>query len=371
MLRRRDFNRHLLTPPLAAAAAAAPLAACSGADEQQRYEASVRQIWRRGPLQGLHGAALSEELVRYATLAPSSHNTQCWRFALEADAITLHPDFTRRCPVVDPDDHHLYVSLGCAAENLVQAAQEHGLHAEAVYEPSRDRLRVALRPAPARTSPLFDAIPARQSTRGLYDSQPLAAQELKLLEQAASSAQVRLLLLSDKPSVETVLDFVIQGNSAQMADPAFVAELKQWLRFNEAEALAHGDGLFSRSSGNPTAPGWLARRLFDLVFRVGQENDKYARQLRSSAGVAVFVAAREDKAHWIELGRAYERFALQATALGIRNAHLNMPVEIASLRPRFADALGLSGMRPDLVIRFGRGPSLPPSLRRPLQAVLA
>lgn len=32
--------------------------------------------------------------------------------------------------------------------------------------------------------------------------------------------------------------------------------------------------------------------------------------------------------------------------------------------------LGVAGKRPDLVLRFGRGPALPASLRRPLQAVL-
>ena len=68
--------------------------------------------------------------------------------------------------------------------------------------------------------------------------------------------------------------------------------------------------------------------------------------------------------------RSYERFTLQATALGIRNAFLNQPIEVASVRPQFADAVGLTGRRPDLVVRFGRGPTLPPSLRRPVQAVL-
>jgi hypothetical protein len=60
----------------------------------------------------------------------------------------------------------------------------------------------------------------------------------------------------------------------------------------------------------------------------------------------------------------------QGTALGIRTAHVNMPVEVASLRPKFAEAVGLGRSRPDLVIRFGRGPTLLPSLRRPVQAVL-
>ena len=62
--------------------------------------------------------------------------------------------------------------------------------------------------------------------------------------------------------------------------------------------------------------------------------------------------------------------ALKATALGMRNAFLNQPVEVATLRPPFAAALGLSCQRPDLVVRFGPGLRLPRSLPRPVQAVL-
>jgi hypothetical protein len=84
----------------------------------------------------------------------------------------------------------------------------------------------------------------------------------------------------------------------------------------------------------------------------------------------VFAAATNDTSGWFAAGRAYQRFALQATALGIRNAFINQPVEVSSLRPQIASFLGLGNRRPDLVVRFGRGPALPPSLRRPLEAVV-
>jgi hypothetical protein len=100
------------------------------------------------------------------------------------------------------------------------------------------------------------------------------------------------------------------------------------------------------------------------------ENDKYARHVRSSAGIAVFVAGSDDRAGWIAAGRAYQRFALQATALGIRQAFLNQPVEVPSLRPQIASYLGIGNRRPNLIVRFGRGPMLPPSLRRPVDAVI-
>ena len=81
------------------------------------YDEAVRQVWR--PL-AVDGGL--RELVRAGTLAANSHNTQPWRFSLADNAVAIHPDLTRRCPAVDPDDHHLFASLGCAVENIVQAA---------------------------------------------------------------------------------------------------------------------------------------------------------------------------------------------------------------------------------------------------------
>ena len=63
------------------------------------------------------------DLLRMATLAANGHNTQPWNFRLSDDKVSILPDFTRRTEVVDPDDHHLLVSLGCAAENLTIATQ--------------------------------------------------------------------------------------------------------------------------------------------------------------------------------------------------------------------------------------------------------
>ena len=311
------------------------------------------------------------ELVRYATLAPSSHNTQCWKFRIENRAISIFPDLARRCPAVDPDDHHLFVSLGCAAENLLQAAHAHGFNGDAQLNLANNgALRIALEPTKAIASPLFEAIPKRQSTRREFDGQPLSNEELKLLEQAGTGNGVRVMLLTEKSAMENVLDYVIQGNTAQMNDAAFVAELKQWIRFSDGEALQQHDGLFTKASGSLVLPRWLGSPLFNLFYTAKSENEKYAKHVRSSAGIAVFVSEASDKLHWLETGRCYERFALQSAALNIRNAFLNQPVEVPALRPQFATYLGVGAKRPDLVVRFGRGPEMPRSLRRPIDAVM-
>jgi hypothetical protein len=346
-------------------------AGCSAQTNNEDYEAVATQTWRPDPLATITGSERNLELVRNATLAPSSHNTQCWKFKLEDKTITVLPDLARRCPAVDPDDHHVFVSLGCATENLVQAALAHGLHADAQFDRAQESIGIALTPTQGQASALFKAIPFRQCTRGDYDGKALNAHELDLLERAGTSNGVRVLLLTDRPAMENVLDYVVQANTAQMADVAFIKELKAWIRFNGPQAVRTRDGLLSVASGNPSIPTWLGELAFGMVFRPQAENDKYARQIRSASGIAVFIGQAADKAHWVEVGRCYQRFALQATALGIRNAFLNQPVEVIAARPQFAAALGLAGQRADLVVRFGRGPTLPRSLRRPVQAVLA
>lgn len=341
---------------------ALPLAQCTEAG-MAAYDATLAV--QRAPLPTSPQLA---DLVRYATLAPNSHNAQPWRFAVSDRQVRISPDLGRRIPVVDPDDHHLFVSLGCAAENMLIAGEATGLPAAIAMNGNRIEIEFG-RSAP-NPSPLFEAIPKRQSTRSEYDGRAVSPGVLQQLEAAAAMDGVSLILITDAPRNEAVLDFVVQGNSAQMDDPAFVRELKEWIRFNPADAIAKGDGLFSASSGNPTLPHWLGSTMFDIVFRRDGENRKYASQIRSSAGIAVFVAERNDPAGWVNVGRSFQRFALQATLLGIRHAHINQPVEVGRLRPEFARWLGIGEKRPDLVIRFGYAPPLPMSLRRPVSAVI-
>ncbi len=345
---------------------------CASGTAGDPYDAAVLDTWHHSDAPITDAALLQRELVRYATLAPSSHNTQCWKFALEPRTISILPDLARRCPAVDPDDHHLFVSLGCATENLVQAALAKGLMGTVLLEDgARGAVRVGLEPTQAAASALFEAIPQRQCTRGDFDGLALRNEELDLLERAGTGDGVRVMLLTEKPMLERVLEFVVEGNTAQMNDPAFVEELRDWIRFSRDEAAERGDGLFSGSSGNPSVPRWFGSLMFGMFFTAKAENDKYAKQVRSSAGIAVFVSEANDRRHWVETGRCYERFALQAAALGIRNAMLNQPVEVPALRPKFAELLGVGGRRPDLVVRFGRGPLMPRSLRRPVSAVLS
>lgn len=350
---------------LASAGAAVPLVGCSDTPKEAYGEAAALLRAR------LTDNPEISEFVRYATLAANGHNSQPWRFAVHGSGVSILPDLLRRTPAVDPDDHHLYASLGCAAENFLIASQAHGQPGELVFESGvGNRLHIDLASGPERAGELYDAIPQRQSTRSDFNGRPVSAADLEQLEIAANTEGVNIQFITAKEDMEGLLDYVVAGNSAQVDDPDFVEELKHSIRFNADEALQTGDGLFTACSGNPTMPGWIGRLMFGMFYTKDAENDKYASQVRSSAGIAVFTGDREGEESWVNVGRSFQRFALQATALGIRHSHINQPVEVPAVRAEFARWLGIGSARPDLVIRFGYAPPLPMSMRRPVSSIL-
>lgn len=333
-----------------------------------RYTAFAVHL--REPLNQSSG---SRDLIRYATLAASGHNTQPWLFRQSAQAIAVVPDVSRRTPVVDPDDHHLYVGLGCAVENLEIAARATGRPGEVTDIGEGGAIFTFLSQAETAdpmVADLFQAIPLRQSTRSLYDGKPVASDQLERLSNGAVTDGVDIALITERPAIDRVRDLVIAGNDAQMADPAFIRELKDWLRFSPSAAMRKGDGLYAPTSGNPPLPEWLGPIAFDLAFKRTSEADKYARHIDSSAGIAVFAARDEGPAGWIAVGRACQRFCLAATAMGVKTAFVNQPVEVPELRHEMAALAGLGSRRTDLVVRFGHAPAMPYSPRRPVDTVL-
>lgn len=316
---------------------------------------------------------LEYELVRTACLAANNHNAQAWLFHAEPDRISIRADLSRRCPQVDPHDHHLWVSIGCAAENIVQAAPVMGKRAEVSFVGGdQPEVIVSLIEANERVAmPLARFIPSRQSTRREYDGRPVPASHLKTLREVATGRGVETRLVTDPAERNRVETLILEANATQLETTAFRHELKQWLRFNERDARLLGDGLFSACSGNPELPAWMGKILFDWFYTANSANETLAAQLESSSGFILLHSRRSGIEQWIDVGRSTQRLALQMTALGIKMAFVNQPLEVESFKPRLLSALNLSGRHPDILIRYGYAQPMPSSFRRPLEAVIS
>ena len=182
-------------------------------------------------------------------------------------------------------------------------------------------------------------------------------------------------MLADRPSFPastspvtsvrslTVLDLDVAA-TASMADAAFDGRMIV-LRFCPERQRKLPKSV-ERGHGSPTLHHARSSRI-RWVF-TGDGETRYADPF--VFGTLRRVRISKMTASLGSCGHAFQRFALQATALGLKHAFINQPVEVARLRPELASLIGMAGRRPDLVMRFGYGPTLPYSARRPVDTIM-
>ena len=172
-------------------------------------------------------------LLNYAILAPSSHNSQPWKFNVTNDRILVFADKSRRLQVADADQRELYISLGCALENLIVAADHFGYNSSVAYFPGAKDLvaEVVLQPAANSSGDprLFSAILSRQTNRNPYEPRAISQADLETIKSLSSDADVSIFITSDPAVKKGFQDLVVQANGIQYSDAEFKSELGHWL----------------------------------------------------------------------------------------------------------------------------------------------
>ena len=313
-----------------------------------------------------------EFLVAQAVKAPSGHNTQPWKFRQNGSVVEIHPDFDRRLPVVDPDDRGLFVSLGCATENLCLAAQNIG-YESSVAVGDTGVIAVALtEEMDIKSNPLFEQIDLRQTNRSIYTGEEIALDVLKRLQAIRSEDGVSVHYYARQTKqFNDIEQYVLQGNTRQMQNEAFKAELKSWMRFNKKHQDQTLDGLSYAVFGAPNVPRWMAEPIMSMAINAKTQNKADREKIASASHLVLFTTRENSRREWVDLGRTLQRFLLTATELGIAHAYLNQPNEEAEIASEMARTLGLDGEYPTILLRIGYGKQQAYSKRRPIGDVIA
>ena len=314
-------------------------------------------------------------LIEAAVRAPSGHNSQPWQFALGDDRITIAPDFSRRLPAVDPNNRELFISLGCATENLCLAAAHFGYTAQTTLA-DNGTIHITLHQQPetdhsAQTEALYAQIPRRQTNRATYNDTPIPPAQLDPILVAQQSDTVSLHAFAPSaPEFATLTQAVIAGNSAQMNDPAFKAELLSWIRFNQNHSNATRDGLSYAVMGAPNLPAWISRPIIRAMLNAKRQNRSYRAKIASSSHLLLIASTEDNPATWLATGRTLQRTLLALTQHGIAHAYLNQPCEVPAQRAQLAQLPALSGKQPQILLRLGYAAAMPYSQRRAVDSVI-
>lgn len=307
------------------------------------------------------------KIIKYAAHAPSGHNTQPWKFNFRNDTISVLPDFTRALPVVDSDNHELYISLGCVLENLVIAANQFNYETKINIRNIENDPQILVNlyeSGETKKSGLFDYILKRQVTRRKFN--PLKIQEEVLHELFINTHYegVHVKLFLSETEINSLIPYIIDGNNVQFNNKAFVKELVSWFRFSEKEVMLKGDGLWSASLGLPNMGRFIGSIFMNNFVSAGSEVRRLEKLVPASSGFALFMVGKNDSYHWIKLGQSFQRFGLKAAKYHVSHAHVNMPCEVLQVREKLIHDFQLKDLTPLLLIRFGFSDPMPYSFRR-------
>lgn len=314
-----------------------------------------------------------EFLLGYAILAPSTHNTQPWLFRIRARDVEVYLDRRRAVRVVDPADRELTTSVGAALFNLRVAAEyfghQHVLH---LFPEPADvnlcaRFELGLT-CETRSDDvvLFHAITERRTNRHPFRSDPIPAEILQELVEAAVQEEVWLSVVEGEEARNRLADLVAEGDRRQWADRRFREELARWMR---PKGDPHLDGMPVHDLG---IKDWMsfAGPLLIRTFDRGEGQAARDRDIALySPTLLILGTDGDDPRSWLKAGQALQHLLLEAQAEGVGVSYLNQPIEVAELRPEVAALTGRSGY-PQLVLRLGYGSPAMPTPRRPVHDLL-
>lgn len=316
---------------------------------------------------------LFKHAIRYAILAPSSHNSQPWRFRIAGDQAEIYADRSRALAVIDHADGELVISCGAALFTQCLGLRNFGVEPAIERQPDGPdadllaRVRIlGKRATTADDRILFDAITKRRTTRTAFEARDLSDQLQHALAAAVENEGAWLWRMQTPQQRGALADLIAEADREQWSDPRVRRELAGWMHPNRSES---GDGMPGHTVGlgdfmSVVAP--IVMRTFDLGGgRAASDRDIAI----GSPLLAVIGTEADNSKDWLTAGEALMHLLLRATAEGVRVSYLNQPNELPHLRARLREML-VSELYPQLCLRLGYGPLVKPTPRRALDDVL-
>ncbi|HEY8196394.1 MAG TPA: nitroreductase family protein [Gemmatimonadales bacterium] len=305
-------------------------------------------------------------LLRYAILAPSPKNSQPWAFSVQGNRVHIIADVRRGQLIADPGRRELYISLGCALENLLVAAEHFGFRHGVSYfpDPGNDELAVTVLFAPggvpsyARAGATLSAILRRHNDNSVFRNAPVPDELRRRLIACCVEPELRVNLTDDRHFRRWIEALTIQADRVEFANPAFRKELGYWI----------GQGVF----GAPpllAGLGQFAVSKIDLGETVAEQDHAI---LESAALLGLITTAGDSHLAHVRAGQLFERLWLTATALGVSIHPMSQTMRRPELRATVAELLPSPGWTPQHLFRVGYSSRKEQhhTPRRPLEDVL-
>ncbi len=310
--------------------------------------------------------------MRYAVLAPSSHNSQPWRFVLKGETVELWPDTSRHLAVADPDRRELTLACGASLFCLRLAAWSVGAGLSVKVSASSERPLASITRAALECEfdwePEFAALPyLRMDFRPFRVDTPTPALLRAVTRPILGGfprgfksycGPVKVGLVRDDTGRQAISRRVEEAAREQWSDALFRKELAGWE--GAEELLAYRLGL-------PPFLAWLAPRLLPVWSPAERIAESQGQQAREAPVLVVLGAAREGVLEWLSCGECLAALALSGRARGLSWSPFLAVTRRASRRAHVGEQSGVD--HPQVLLRLGYGGHVPAPPRRGVDEV--
>lgn len=280
-------------------------------------------------------------LVRFGILAPSSHNTQPWRFHVDETGIDINADFSRKLKFGDPTGRMTYIALGCAAENIIIAAKHYGFDCSINYN---THLSNSLPEKAASITcddkglvnhddALFLAIKQRVSYRASYQDKEVPKELIDDMASLVQDNNIILTIATDEIDKKRLASIAGEGMKKKMSLLEFRKELANWIRNNWTTSRDGMPGSGHEMSMLKSLAAPWALRLID----VSPVEEKKAIKRVLNFGAVGIISTKEDNAMaWMSTGELLENVLLTLQSKGMAASIMVAAIEDSASRKKLS-----------------------------------
>lgn len=308
-----------------------------------------------------------ESAVALASRAPSLHNSQPWRWTLDADELALFSDSDRILPATDPSGRQMLLSCGAVLHHLRVAltARHWATVVERMPDATNRRCLATLRfrRVDAVTDTdlrMAEAIGRRRTERLPMGAPQEWARTESALQMLAEPAGVRLSAIAEheRPALEE-LSRRIGGE--RRSDAAYQTELSWWA----------GHGMYPDGIPPDALPPRRRTVATEREFPPGNATGESA-EAEDRAAILLLSTTTDTRLDWLRSGEALSAVLLACTARGLATCSVTHLTESESSRAFLRETARIEGV-PQVMIRVGvrAGPGPDATTpRRPTSAIL-
>lgn len=301
-----------------------------------------------------------EEIIRLASLAPSSHNAQMWKLKVinEKEFLVIWDD-SRKLPASDPTNREAMISIGAFIENFVEASKGYNMDTGVeIFDKLDSNNSVAKLTLTEKkyenTNDMTQNIRERHSIKTPFENMPIKDEHLRDLLSIGDN--IEYYPLTSKKGTY-IKEAMYNASVEEAFNTATQEELSQWIVTSLKEDKERKDGMRAEQMGMEGVKkyfyyAFVNKNSVKSKSFINPGLKKSKEQVENCSGFAIITSKDNSITELVNSGRILEKFLLKANELKVAVHTMSQILHEKPWKDEISGDLGVMG-NVQMVLRIG------------------